>query len=108
LNVLKEEPTRPARVREVAITLATQLQAAGFRASNPDAAVISVQAPSAEAALAWAEECRAAGVWVGCFRPPSVPDKISRLRLTARADLTDADIDRAIDVITRCAPAGAS
>ena len=27
---------------------------------------------------------------VGCFRPPSVPDGVSRLRLTARADLTDA------------------
>jgi 8-amino-7-oxononanoate synthase len=32
---------------------------------------------------------------VGCFRPPSVPDAGSRLRFTARADLTDADLDRA-------------
>ncbi|MBP2323866.1 8-amino-7-oxononanoate synthase [Kibdelosporangium banguiense] len=108
LNVLREEPDRPSRVRDVAATLAFRLKDAGFRVTVPDAAVISVQAPSPEAALQWAEECRAAGVWVGCFRPPSVPDKISRLRLTARADLTDADVDRAVDVITRCAPTGAS
>jgi len=36
-----------------------------------------------------------------------VPDKVSRLRLTARADLTDADLDRAVDVISRSAPAQA-
>jgi 8-amino-7-oxononanoate synthase len=70
--------------------------------------VIAVHAPSPEAALTWAEDCRAAGVWVGCFRPPSVPDKVSRLRLTVRADLTDGDIERAVEVITRCAPPGAS
>jgi 8-amino-7-oxononanoate synthase len=108
LNVLREEPDRPNRVREVATTLSFRLKEAGFLVTEPDAAVISVQAPSPEAALQWADECRAAGVWVGCFRPPSVPDKISRLRLTARADLTDADVDRAVEVITRCAPAGAS
>jgi 8-amino-7-oxononanoate synthase len=108
LNVLRDEPDRPARVREAALTLSTQLRAAGFRVSEPAAAVISVQAPTPEAATAWADECRAAGVWVGCFRPPSVPDKISRLRLTVRADLTEADIERAAEVIIRCAPPGAS
>ncbi|NEA05626.1 8-amino-7-oxononanoate synthase, partial [Streptomyces sp. SID10116] len=49
----------------------------------------------------WAADCRAAGLAVGCFRPPSVPDGISRLRLTARADLTDAQIAGAVRVISR-------
>lgn len=108
LNALKEEPERATRVRDNAMTLAMRLREAGFRASLPDAAVISVQAPSPSDALSWADECRAAGVWVGCFRPPSVPDKISRLRLTVRADLTESDIDKAVDVIVRCAPPGAA
>jgi 8-amino-7-oxononanoate synthase len=66
---------------------------------------VSVRAPSADEALAWSLRCRDEGVLVGCFRPPSVPDKVSRLRLTARADLAEADLDRAIDVIVRTAPA---
>ena len=45
--------------------------------------------------------CRAAGVHVGCFRPPSVPEGTSRLRAAVRADLTDADLTYAIDVIRR-------
>ena len=108
LNILREEPDRATRTREVATTLAERLRAAGFTVSEPDAAVVSVRAPSPETALAWSDACRAADVWVGCFRPPSVPDKISRLRLTARADLTEAEVDRAIDVIIRCAPPGAA
>jgi 8-amino-7-oxononanoate synthase len=40
------------------------------------------------------------GVRVGSFRPPSVPDGISRLRLTAHAGLSEPDLDRACGVIT--------
>ncbi|WP_181776552.1 8-amino-7-oxononanoate synthase [Amycolatopsis pittospori] len=108
LGALKAEPELATKVTEVAGNLSMQLKAAGFRVSLPDAAVISVQAPSAEAAVAWAAACADQGVRVGCFRPPSVPDGISRLRLTARADLTEADVDRAVGVITAAAPPGAT
>ncbi|MYU09851.1 8-amino-7-oxononanoate synthase, partial [Streptomyces sp. SID8361] len=68
------------------------------------ASVVSVRAPSPERAVRWAADCRAAGLMVGCFRPPSVPDGISRLRLTARGDLTEEQIETAVDVIVRTAP----
>ncbi|MEU6603211.1 8-amino-7-oxononanoate synthase [Streptomyces flaveolus] len=105
LRLLREEPGRAARACEVARQLSAGLAAAGLEASVPDAAVVSVRAPSPEAAVAWARACREAGVAVGCFRPPSVPDRFSRLRLTARGDLTDAQIEHAVTVIARCAPA---
>ena len=41
----------------------------------------------------------AAGVLVGCFRPPSTPDGSSRLRITASARLSDADLARAVDAL---------
>ncbi|MGN9819863.1 8-amino-7-oxononanoate synthase [Streptomyces sp. SD11] len=99
LRLLREEPERAARARAVAISLYERLTAEGLEAVRPDAAVVSVRAPSPEQALRWAAECRAAGLAIGCFRPPSVPDGISRLRLTARADLTEGQLDRAIGVI---------
>ncbi|MFL6122370.1 8-amino-7-oxononanoate synthase [Actinophytocola sp.] len=104
LHVLKDEPGLPERVRTVAVTLAARLRSAGLTVTEPDAAVVSVLVPTPAQAVTWAEDCRAAGVLVGCFRPPSVPDGVSRLRLTARADLTEADLDRAVEVITRHAP----
>jgi 8-amino-7-oxononanoate synthase len=104
LHILKEEPGLPQKVRTSAMTLAKRLADAGLKVTMPDAAVVSVLAPTPEAALTWAEDCRAAGVWVGCFRPPSVPDGVSRLRLTARADLTETDLTRAVEVITTHAP----
>ncbi|MFM9590547.1 8-amino-7-oxononanoate synthase [Streptomyces scabiei] len=99
LRLLRREPERAARAREVARELHTRLTASGHEAVRPDAAVVSVRAPSPDQALGWAADCRAAGLAVGCFRPPSVPDGVSRLRLTARADLTPEQIDRAVRII---------
>ncbi|TPQ18477.1 8-amino-7-oxononanoate synthase [Streptomyces sporangiiformans] len=100
LRLLRREPERAARARAVATELHTRLTAEGLEAVRPDAAVVSVRAPSPEQAVRWAADCREAGLAVGCFRPPSVPDGISRLRLTARADLTGGQIDRAVRVIS--------
>lgn len=99
LALLRREPERAARARAVARDLHTRLTAQGLSAVRPDAAVVSVRAPSPEGAVRWAADCRAAGVGVGCFRPPSVPDGVSRLRLTARADLSEEQIARAVRVI---------
>ncbi|GAA2765492.1 8-amino-7-oxononanoate synthase [Streptomyces paradoxus] len=104
LRLLCREPERAARARAVAGELHARLTAAGLEAVRPDAAVVSVRAPSPEDAVNWAARCRAAGLAVGCFRPPSVPDGISRLRLTARADLTGQQIERAVRLIGETRP----
>ncbi|MGW7286363.1 8-amino-7-oxononanoate synthase [Streptomyces sp. NPDC054847] len=104
VRVLRGEPGLAGRAREVAAALHRGLTDAGLTSARPDAAVVSVQAPSPEAALRWAADCRDAGLVVGCFRPPSVPDGISRIRLTARADLTDRQIETALSTIIRTAP----
>ncbi|MET9478579.1 aminotransferase class I/II-fold pyridoxal phosphate-dependent enzyme, partial [Streptomyces sp. NPDC002922] len=101
----RREPERAGRAGAVATALHEPLTAAGLTAVRPDAAVVSVRAPSADAAVRWAADCRTAGIAVGCFRPPSVPDGISRLRLTARADLTEAQIANAVETVLRTAPA---
>jgi 8-amino-7-oxononanoate synthase len=106
LRLLRREPERAGRSRAVARDFHRLLTDAGLDATAPDACVVAVRAPSPESAVAWAAACRAEGLAVGCFRPPSVPDGVSRLRLTARCDLTDAEVVGAVDVIVRTAPRG--
>ncbi len=105
LRLLEREPERAARARAVAAELHARLTAAGLEAVRPDAAVVSVRAPSPEQAVRWAADCRTAGLAVGCFRPPSVPDGISRLGLTARGGpVRGGDQQRAVRVIGETRP----
>ncbi len=104
LRVLGEEPWRATAARAVATKISAQLTANGLPASVPQAAVVSVRAPSAIDAVEWANACRAEGVVVGCFRPPSVPDRFSRLRLSVRAEVDDDAVSRAVEAITANSP----
>lgn len=90
---LRADPSLATRARAHARELSRAARAAGWQTSDPAAAVTSVLVGEPRLALAAAAGCLEGGVRVGCFRPPSVPDGISRLRLTARADLTTTDLD---------------
>jgi 8-amino-7-oxononanoate synthase len=94
LRVLQSEPQRAERVRAIARRVAASLGA-----PVPAAAVVSLVLGEPERALAAAEACQREGIHVGCFRPPTVPEGTSRLRIAVRADLTDDEVDRAIRVI---------
>lgn len=95
LRILIDEPSRPEAIHSTAARLAA---ACGVSASSGP--VVSVPMPGPREAVRAADLCLANGVRVGSFRPPSVPDGISRLRLTAHAGLSTTDLDRACEVIT--------
>ena len=96
LRVLGKEPWRPQAVLAHARTLATICDVP----ETPESAVVSVILGDPDTAVAAATACLQAGVRVGCFRPPTVAAGTSRLRLTARASLTDEEIDLARAVLT--------
>ncbi|MFJ1793184.1 8-amino-7-oxononanoate synthase [Kitasatospora griseola] len=101
LRLLRAEPGRAADALRVARELSTRLAEFGLDTTAPDGAVVSVRADDPEHAVRWAAACREEGLAVGCFRPPSVPDGVPRLRLTARADLTDDQIAFAVGVVVK-------
>ncbi|MGH3912314.1 MAG: 8-amino-7-oxononanoate synthase [Pseudonocardiaceae bacterium] len=94
LRVLRAEPTLPDRLHTVARSIAA---AAG--APVPTSAVVSVILGEASRAVEVAAECLRHGVRVGCFRPPSVPTGTSRVRLTAHAALSDAELAQVAQVL---------
>lgn len=99
LSILRKEPDLAKLARRNALQIANSLEQAGFEVQSPSGAVVSVKAPSAQAAVSWAQACRDNGVQVGCFRPPSVPDRVSRLRITANSSLTAPDIEKVVAVV---------
>ncbi len=96
LQVLVDEPWRAQRVLDQAAALASICGVGEV----PSSAVVSVILGEPEIALAAAAACLERGVRVGCFRPPTVPAGTSRLRLTARASLTDDEMVLARAVLT--------
>lgn len=96
LRIIAAEPERPARARRLATRMAKAL---GL--DEPAGCVLSVPMASAEQAVRTQAELAADGFTVGCFRPPSVPDAISRIRLTAKATLSDDDVERVLDRLAR-------
>jgi 8-amino-7-oxononanoate synthase len=94
LEVLRDEPRLVDRVNEVAAGLAD-----ACRVERPAGAVLAVPMPGPQEAVAAVARAAQDGVRIGCFRPPSTPDGISRLRLTAHASLSDADLALAVKVL---------
>ncbi|MPZ27010.1 MAG: aminotransferase class I/II-fold pyridoxal phosphate-dependent enzyme [Micromonosporaceae bacterium] len=95
---------RRAELRRRAGAAAARLRRAGLTAPDPAAGLVSVCAPSAEAAVEWAAGCAARGVAVGCFRPPATPDHRSRLRLTVNAGVPRTDFEAGVAAVLESAP----
>ena len=93
-ELVKTRPGLPTLIRHRVGELAALL---GVPA--PDGAVLSVPMTTPRAAVEAAAACAGRGVRVGCFRPPSVPDGISRLRITISAGVSEADWEHAVGVL---------
>ncbi len=99
LGVLRDQPELADRVHANAARLA---EACGVEA--PVGAVMSVPMPGPHETLDAVEHARHLGVRIGAFRPPSTPDGVSRLRLTAHADHSTHDLDLACRVLAELVP----
>jgi 8-amino-7-oxononanoate synthase len=99
VGIVETQPSLPQRTLELAGRIAAPLGLAA-----PAGSLLSMPMGSPEAALQAQAQLAADGFLVGCFRPPSVPDGVSRLRLTSRASLADADVDRVVEHVITLAP----
>ena len=99
LRILETEPEHAERVRQIALQIHETAVAADWRSPRPDAAVISLLIGDPSAAVAEQQRWVRRGLAPGVFRPPSVPDGRSRLRLTAHAGMTAEELGRVAEVL---------
>ncbi|MGC5016762.1 8-amino-7-oxononanoate synthase [Streptosporangium sp. DT93] len=92
VGILGDRPDLPSLVRGRARELAAMARDLGLETAEPSGAVVPVVLGPPEVALRAAAVCAERGVRAGCFRPPSVPEGRSCLRLTARANLSSDDL----------------
>jgi 8-amino-7-oxononanoate synthase len=95
LTIVRGDPGLGRRAQASAQRLAAMATGLGFEVPAPAAAVVRITIGEAAAALEAQRICARHGVRAGCFRPPSVPPGQACLRLTARANLTEVDLDTA-------------
>ena len=104
LDLLRKADDLRAELADRCRSAVALLRSAGLDVTTPAGGVISVTAPGPQEALAWAAACRAQGVAVGCFRPPSTPDGRSRLRLTVNVGVPREAFEVALAVVLASAP----
>jgi 8-amino-7-oxononanoate synthase len=100
LRVIRRDPGLPELVRKRSWEIYELALELGLAATPPSGAVTSIIMGEPETAVAAAAFCLEHGLRVGCFRPPSVPDGKSRLRVTARADLSDIEAEQVRSVLS--------
>jgi 7-keto-8-aminopelargonate synthetase-like enzyme len=94
IGVMRDEPQRQRRVRELAKRVRAELSAAGFAILAGDSPIIPIVLGEERAALDAAEMLRSEGFLVLPVRPPTVPKGSSRLRVTLSCEHEDETVNR--------------
>jgi len=96
-RIIEAEPELVEAVARNAVIIAEEC---GI--TRADGSVQSIPLASPESAVRITAALREEGVLVGCFRPPSVPDGISRIRVTASAALDAPTALEAARLVASC------
>ena len=99
LTIVAEEPERRERLLARAAYLRGRLAAAGIDAGASRSQIIPILIGANDRAVAVACAVQAEGFDVRAIRPPSVPAGTARLRVSVNAELSEATLDRFVDVL---------
>jgi len=92
LNAVEKDATPGARLLGLAAEARKYLASLGFDTGASASQIVPVILGTGEAALAARDFLIKQGLYAAAIRPPTVPPGTARLRLSFRADLTDADL----------------
>ena len=101
IDVLEREPELVARLQQNTHHYLTGLKASGFDTSQSVTPIVPIMTGTHEIALEVTRLCRSEGLFVIPVCYPTVPVDAPRLRTGVSAVHTTAEIDFALDVLTR-------
>jgi 8-amino-7-oxononanoate synthase len=101
IDVMRDEPQRQARVRELARQVRAQAREIGLKIPAGDSPIIPVILGDEQTALAAAARLLRAGFLIPAIRPPTVAKNASRLRITLSCEHTDAEIGHLISELAK-------
>jgi 8-amino-7-oxononanoate synthase len=101
LTIVTDEPERRARVRARAALLRRRLADSAIAVSSGSSQIIPIIIGGNRRAMAIASAVQADGFDVRAIRPPSVAPGTARLRVSVNAGLSEADLNRFVDSLSR-------
>jgi 7-keto-8-aminopelargonate synthetase-like enzyme len=99
LALLEAEPERVEHLHTAASTLRAALVDEGFAVAHGEMPIVPLVVGGAQETMRLCEEALQRGVFAQGIRPPSVPEGSSRLRLTAMATHTQAQLRSAASAL---------
>ena len=99
LGVMRHEPGRQTRVRQLARHVRAKLSGAGLDIAPGDSPILPIILGEEAKTLEAAEQLIARGLLVLGVRPPTVPRGSSRLRVTLSSEHTDEEVERLMDAL---------
>lgn len=96
LDVVRDEPERRAALRDAAAGLRQRLADLGLDTGGSASQIIPVILGDAERATAVSRQLWDRGLYVPAIRPPSVPRRSSRLRISVQSGHTPEHVDRLV------------
>lgn len=97
IEIVKNEPQIRRRLWSLRERFVRGLTGLGIGTAASDTQIIPIIIGASDRALKAANEIIALGVFAPAIRPPSVPEGSSRIRATVTANLSDRDIDIAVE-----------
>ena len=101
LRVITEGPERLTSLRKNSDTLRSSLDNMGFKVLGSGTPIIPVVIGGAEETLKLASYLMESGFYAPAIRPPTVPENECRIRLTASALHTNADIEALMNIFRK-------
>ena len=99
LTIVAEEPERRERLLARSAYLRAGLAAAGIDTGASRSQIVPILIGENDRAVAVARAIQAEGFDVRAIRPPTVPAGTARLRVSVNAGLSEATLDRFVDVL---------